>query len=103
MDELCLTGFQLVILAEELEQLIVERRPARGHLRVVDLHGDVASLQHQRQYSLIVHEDIRHANGVEGALEVELPMNDVTGIHILEVIVLQYFQIEHPPIKAREI
>ena len=99
MDEFCLLILQLVVAIEELEQLIIERCAADCLLSVVYFDSDVTLFEHERQYAFIIHENIGHTYRVERTIEMELTMYNVARINSLEVVVMQYFQIEHASVE----
>ena len=97
--EFCLLILQLVVSIEEFEQLIIERCAADCLLSVVYLDSDVTLFEHKWQYAFIIHEDVGHTYRVERTIEMELTVYDIARIYCLEVVVMQYFQIEHASIE----
>ena len=94
---------QLVVLVEELEQLVVERSAANDLLSVVELDGDVATFYHERQYALVVHEDIGETHRVERSAELELAVYHVARVDLLEVVVAKHLQVEHASVERRHV
>ena len=103
MHKLTLLVLQLLVFLEEAEQLVVERASAHHLLCVVELDRDGSALQDKGQHGLIVHEDIGHSDRIERAVEMELSVNDITGIDALELCVLQNFQVEHTSVQRAHI
>ena len=102
MHKFALLVLQLIFL-EEAKQLVVERASAYHLLCIVKLDRDGSALQDKGQHGLIVHKDIGHSYRIKCAVEMELPVNDVTGVDALELCVLQNFQVEHTSVQGAHI
>ena len=103
MHKFALLVLQLLIFLEEAKQLVVERASAYHLLCIVKLDRDGSALQDKGQHGLIVHKDIGHSYRIKCAVEMELSVNDVTGVNALELCVLQNFQVEHTSVQRANI
>ena len=85
---------QLGVEINELIEPVVQGGASHALLGIVDADADLALLQHDGHDAVVVHEEIGHAHGVEQSGKAELSVNDLAGVNVFQLVVLDGFQVE---------
>ena len=91
---------QLVMPLDKLIELLVQWRTSDGTAGIVDMNLYLALLDDNRHHQrFIVHIEISQFHGVDKSGKPEFSMYHITGVHILQLLILDSFQIEFAAIK----
>lgn len=89
------------MLIDKLIQRVIHRSSPYHLSGWINLHDNLTFFQDDRHDTLIVHIKTCHAYGVKQSREMELPMDDLTGVYILEFVILDSLEIEFVAIQCR--
>ena len=92
---------EAVMLVEKVVELLVKRRSAHLLACIVYLYGYLSFFQYHRHDALVVHKEVDHSHRIESAVEVKLPVHDVTRVDILKLIVFNGFEVEFTSVECR--
>jgi len=84
---------QLVMLVDKMIQAVVQRCTTHALTGIINLNRDITFFQHDGHNALIVHKDACHSDGVEKSCKTELTVNDITGVYILKLFILECLEI----------
>ena len=90
------------MLVDELVEAVVKWRTTYALHGVIYLDGNLALLQDNRHQTLIVHEEIGYADGIQQTGKVELAVYHITRVEILHLAILHSFQVELATIQGRD-
>ena len=93
----------LVVTVDELIKLVVQGRASDAAACVVDMNLNLATLHHDGHCQrLLIHIQRSQTDGIEKAREAELAVHHVTGVHILQLLILHRLQVEFATVERRD-